>query len=491
MNLRFWGGWFLVLAGISIMLTMGCEKGALGVKPAVVMGKVVDKENTTIPVANAVVRMMSMEQVGTAELKQGYTYATAITNADGSFVFENVNPDNVVFEFEASGYAKVQYPETVASTEEDGTTTEAAKVDKVYVKSGSVTNLGLISMEKISNPLPDTVNVSIVLRDSKTLEIVDEAAGPITISFNSQTLTLPVSNWKDGIDLTGNPITLNSESEFNVMVRANPNLYLAKEETLSGTGDIQADILLEPVSYNILLRCTNVPDYIEGGVVNVYAESIPTSLASPPKVIATQTLDDLGALSQPNLPETIQVPGLALPVNLRIQVRGYEDEVMTISQNNLPAGSMGTYRVDINFLSNNGTKQLIYDPTIASQAGLLDNRIGRDVVLEIAGPHLINGDVVDAAISLPSGNATYDNGVVVSNTPVACSNNRPVRITFPNTAVGYNLYHTVSIYPSVGSPSYASGSYSLSSEDPVMVNPPQDVPARGLLIGVYAERPGS
>ena len=178
------------------------------------------------------------------------------------------------------------------------------------------------------------------------------------------------------------------------MARANSAYYLAYEETMAGTGDIQSEILLTPVSYNLLLRCTNVPDYIEGGVVNVYAENIPTNVASPPKVIATHTISNLGNLTEPNLPAVVAVPGLALPVNLRIQVRGYEDEVMQITSANLPAGSQGTYRVDVNFLANNGTKNLIYDPILASQAGLLDNRIKRDVVLEVSGPHLLTGDSV-------------------------------------------------------------------------------------------------
>lgn len=489
MNLRFWGGWFLVLAGISVMMTMGCEKGALGVKPATVIGKVVSKDNTSIPVPNAQVRMMSVIAVGSNELKQGHTFASTVTDAGGNFLFENAPPDNVVFEVTAGGYAKMIYPETVAAIEDDGQAGAVSTVDQVYIKSGSVTNLGLLPMRKISNALPETVNVSLVLRDNKTREILTESAGPVTISFNNQSVTLPVSNWKNGIDLTGNPITLNAESSFQVMVRANPEFYNAQTTTMPGTGDIQAEIFLTAISYNLLLRCTEVPDYIQGGVVNIFAETIPTSLASPPKVIATHSIDDLGSLSAPNLPETISIPGLALPVNLRIQVRGYSDEVMTISQNNLPSGSQGTYRVDANFLHNNGTRALIYDPVLASQAGLLDNRLGRDVVLEVAGPHLIDGDVVAVAISLPSGNSTYDNGVVVSATPVACSNNRPVRVTFPDTAVGYNMSYTVSIYPSVGSPSYASGSYTLSSTEPIMINPANDVPARGLLIGVEAARP--
>ncbi|MEW6711183.1 MAG: carboxypeptidase-like regulatory domain-containing protein [Candidatus Riflebacteria bacterium] len=483
MNLRFLGGWFLVLAGIGIMLTMGCEKGALGVKPAVVTGQIVDKDNPTLGVANAVVKMMSKEQVGSSELKQGATFATAVTNAEGNFIFENVSADNVVFEIEASGYAKSQYPEVTSTATEEGETALTAVVDKVYIRSGSVTNLGRISMRKIANPLPETITASIVLRDSKTMEILDESAGPVTISFNNQAITLPVTNWKNGLDLTGNPIVLTAESEFKVMVRANPSFYLAKEETLSGAGNIQADILVTPVTYNIMLRCTNVPDYIDGGVVNVFAETIKGD--KPPQVIATHSIDDLGALSAPNLPEIITVPGLALPVNLRIQVRGYQDEIMVISQDNLPAGTMGTYRLDVNFLESI-QGPIIYHPTIASQAGLLDNRIKRNVILRVAGPHLIAGDSTDAFINLPYESKTYLNDIGAASW--VSNNGGPVDVIFNNTVVGYNLSYTVSV--TAGNPlSIASGSYVISSEDPMMVSPPQDSTNPSLLIGVAAERP--
>ena len=209
-NFRFWGGWFLVFAGLSILLTMGCEKGALGVKSATVTGKVVDKDNTNTPVPNAIVRMMSKEAVGSGELPQGSNFMATNTDANGNFIFENVSADNVVLEVNANGYAKILYPSTQAATTEDGQTEEAGQVQSVYVRSGSVTNVGYLAMTKISNPLPETISTSIVFRDATTLELIDEKAGPITVSFNNQTVTLPVSNWRDGIDLTGNPHHLNS-----------------------------------------------------------------------------------------------------------------------------------------------------------------------------------------------------------------------------------------------------------------------------------------
>ena len=487
MNLRFWGGWFLVLAFVGVILTMGCEKGALGVKPAVVMGKVVDSSNVAIPVVNAQVTMVSKETSGDNDLAQGNNFVSTRTDADGNFIFENVQPDNVIFEIEASGYSKKMYPSTTAEASEEGETAAVSQFDSIYVRSGSVTNVGNLGMTKISSPLPETITASIVLRDAKTLEVLGENAGPVTISFNNQTLTLPVSNWKSGTDLTGNPITLTAESSFNVMVKASPDLYLAKTETLSGAGDIQAEILLTPVSYNLLLRCTNVPDYIEGGVVNIFAETIPANLASPPKVIATHTIDNLGDLSAPNLPETISVPGLALPVNLRVQVRGYQDEVIQISSNNLPAGSQGTYRVDINFLLNNAASNLIYDPVTASQAGLLDNRVTRDLSLVVAGPGLLSTDAVSGAISLPSDAPVYHNGAIQSN---LCQNNQPVRITFPNTVVGYDFTYSVTVSPTQpASPSYASGSYSISSPQAMMLPVPDDIPVSGIIVGVDARRP--
>ena len=494
MNLRFWGGWFLALAGIAILLTMGCEKGALGVKTALVTGKIVDKDNPSLGVANAVVKMMSKEQVGTSELKQGNNFASTVTNANGDFIFENVTPDNVVFEIEASGYAKAQFPEVTAAATEEGETALTAVVDKVYVKSGSVTSLGAIALRKISSPLPTTITAKIVLRDSKTLEMLkddlnnDGSPDKVTISFNSQVAEMTPTQWRD----VGT--TLNAESSFKVMVRAAPDFYLAKEETLSGAGNIQTDIHVTPVTYNILLRCINVPDYIEGGVVNVYAETI--KVGKPPQVIATHTIDDLGGLSAPNLPEVIEVPGLALPVNLRIQVRGYNDEVVVISGNNLPEGTMGSYRVDVDFLYDNGTTNMAYDPSSTDlskqKAGLFDNQIKRDVILRVAGPHLVAGDSVTGFISLPSSGVTYTNvnGVSVG-TVSGLSDGSLVDITFRDSHVGYNMNYTVSVNvnPDPTSPSYASGSYVLTNEEPIMVNPPIANPATGLIIGVKAERP--
>ena len=105
MNLRFWGGWFLAIACVCIFLTMGCESGSLGVKYATVYGRLVNKDNVSLGVPNATVRMVSKETIsGGGELEQGYNFLATVTDAEGYFVFEKVHPDNVIFEFSAPGY---------------------------------------------------------------------------------------------------------------------------------------------------------------------------------------------------------------------------------------------------------------------------------------------------------------------------------------------------------------------------------------------------
>ena len=186
MNLRFWGGWFLVLAGIAVMLTMGCEKGALGVKSALVTGKVVDKDNLSLGIPNATVKMVSKEQVGSSELAQGNNLMTTVTDANGNFVFENVNPDNVVLEVQASGYNKIQFPGEDTTIGDEEIPVEAI-AESISVRSGSVTNVGNIAIRKIANPLPETIVATLLLRDMKTLRAIEDSAGTFDISFNNQT----------------------------------------------------------------------------------------------------------------------------------------------------------------------------------------------------------------------------------------------------------------------------------------------------------------
>lgn len=506
MNLRFWGGWFLALAGIAIMLTMGCEKGALGVKSALVTGQIVDKDNVTLGIPNATVKMVSKEQVGTSELTQGHNFMTAVTDANGHFVFENVTPDNVVFEVQASGYTKVQFPGEDTTAEAGEPAVEKIS-EAISIRSGSVTNVGAISLRKISNPLPETITATLLLRDMKTLRAIDDSAGTFDISFNNQTFRNLTPS-----EISTREFSLSAENSYTISVKPNrTDLYTSKAETVSVSGNFHKEIMLEPLYYNLLLRCVNVPDYIEGGVVNIYAEAIDDDGIEPhkpPQIIATHSIDDLGALSAPNLPEVIQVPGLALPVELRVQVRGYRDEVMKIESRNLSAGTMGTYRIDIDFLADNGTAYITYDDpfTAAKTVGMFDNMITRDIYFNVAGPHLVANDSINVFINLPTNIAAAttaapawlppalvndskifindNNPPAYSNSPLLNVNGGPMEVVFRNVAVGYNLSYTVS----VNSPT-ASGSYVINSEEPMMINPPVDNSGSGLIIGVKAERP--
>lgn len=493
MNLRFWGGWFLALAGIGILLTMGCEKGALGVKPALVTGRIVDSDSGN-GVANATIRMISKEKFGSSEVKQGQNFVSAVTNATGHFMFENVVPDNVLFEYSANNYVQTVYPST--ESPEEG---QIAQVEFVSVKSGAVLNVGDLKMSPLpTSPLAATIRVKIDLRDSVSKEEIPNNLN-FEISLNGEVEgTLTPEEWRS----VGKSIP--SARTLKVVVRdvsGGQMLYSAKTVDLSVSGDVVEIIELDPVTYNLHLRAVNVPDYIRGGVVNIFAER-PTTAGRPPKVLARQAIDDLGNLSGPNLPVLIEVPGLQEPVDVRIQVRGYKDEVITVNAANLPAGAQGNYRVDIDFLLDNAAVdgdvvannlregRFTYDPEDSTRniAGMFNNMMRRDVILVVAGTDLVTTNMADAIINLPfNGVKTYESGAVVGSVvPVQSQfENMPIEITFPGVAIGYDLYYNATVYNS------ASGSYNISNTEGIMINPQVDNSNSALAIGVNAKRPSN
>ncbi len=485
MNLRFWGGWFLAIAVISVVLTMGCEKGALGVKPALVTGRIVDDDSGGA-INSATVRMMSKEKSGSGEFKQGQNYLTTITGADGRFVFENVAPDNVVFEYFARNYNQAMFPVTTTATDEEGNETAAAGVDAVYVKSGAVVNLGDLRLKSLaSSPLAATMTARIDLVDNTTRQQIDGNL-EFTISFNGQAFRKTANEWR-----TNGVQDLPSSRSLKVLVRHEPTttsmLYVSNTVDYDVTGDLIEIIYLEPVTYSLQLRSVNVPDYIRGGVVNIYAEK-PTDGTTPPQVLARQTINDLGTLGAPNLPALVEVPGLAMPVDLRIQVRGYEDEVLKIDAANLPEGSQGNYRVDIDFLGNNGATTTTYNPVTNNTAALFDNMLTRNVRLVVAGEDLQTGHYADALINLPyKGTKEYRSGLAVDtlNPVPSAATNMPVNVTFQDVAVGYDLFYTATVWGS------ATGSYNVSNSEGIMISPEVQPGASTLVIGVDAKRPAN
>lgn len=474
MNMKFWGGWFLAIAGISILLTMGCEKGALGVKPALVTGKIVDADSGN-GIANATVRMISKEKFGTGLVQQGNNFATAVTNSTGNFIFENVVPDNVIFEYYANNYNQAIFPVKKAAADDQGNLDQTGNIEAVYIRSGAVMDVGDLKLSSMAtSPLAATVRVKLDLRDNVSKEEISDAVA-FEISLNGEVVSgLNASSWRnDGREIP-------SARSLKVVIRdvSTNMLYLAKTSDITVSGDVVEIIELDPVTYNIHMRAINVPDYISGGVVNVYAER-PTTGGMPPKVLARQSIDNLGNLSGPNLPVLIQVPGLQEPVDLRIQVRGYEDEILKIDPANLPAGSQGNYRIDVDFTADNAATTVFYDPDNAanSTACLFDNMKRRNVALVVSGEDLTANNRVIAYINLPNnGNSSPYDTVI---------NGESARIDFTGVAVGYDLYYTVNVSGS------ASGSYNLNNADGIMISPDIEPGMTTLIVGVNAKRPAS
>lgn len=457
MNVRVWGGWLLAVLGITVLMTMGCEKGALGVRTSNLTGMVIDGASSA-PVAGVRVKIVSETAVSTnAQMALGQNYVS-VTDANGRFMFTNLTPDKFKMEATKVGYEDIQYP-SASST-----------VTSLYVPNAETVDIGSIKMYAVGSPLPQYISIRLNLRDSKSMELLD-GNEQVTITFDNQTFTYTVTEWKNGQTTGGQTIQLPAKSgAYAVSISPNPDLYKTTNTTLAGTANILTDIMLEANSYNLIVRCVNVPDYILGGIMNIYAEQAGTN---PPKILATHTISDLGNQTTPQLPNVVQVPGVAFPINLRVNVRGYQDEVIAIDTGDIAQGEQGNIRIDVDFLSNNGT----FAPALDAAnpvVGILDNRVTRGVTIRVAGPDLFQHDTV-------IGNLWHTN-VSVPDYPGggACD------LDYAGVPVGYKQPWTVSIYPGTG-PDAASGSYSISGD--TMINPEEDVGDIILLIGAEAKRP--
>lgn len=459
MNVRVWGGWLLVALGITVLMTMGCEKGALGVRSSNLTGVIVES-STERPVEGVRVKIVSETAITTnAAAAMGQNYVS-LTDANGRFIFTNLTPDKMKLEATKVGYEDVLYPGA------------SATVQSLYVPNGETVDIGALKMAAIGNALPQYVSVRLNLRDSKSMEILDgNTIGPVTITFDNLTYTYTVDEWKNGQTAAGQVIQLPAKSgNYAVSISPNPDYYKTMSTSLAGTANILTDVMLEANSYNLIVRCVRVPDYIVGGVVNVYAEQSGTN---PPKILATHTITDLGNQTNPQLPNVVQVPGIAFPINLRVNVRGYQDEVIAIDTGDIAQGEQGNIRVDVDFLANNNTLTPALDaanPTV----GILDNRVTRAVTIRVAGKDLIEDDVV-------VGNLWHTNTQVTYGGAGVCD------LDYATVPVGYKQPWTVSIYPDPAGPAAASGSYSISGD--TMINPVEDAGNIVLLIGAAAVRP--
>ncbi len=485
MNLRFLGGWFLAIAGISILLTMGCEKGALGVKPATVIGQVVDKDNPSVPVANALVRMISKEAVGSSELVQGNNFVSAVTGADGKFTFESVQADNVVFEYSAPGYSSMLYPKSSSGeSESEGST---AEIEFVSIRSGAFVDLRMLPLQKISNPLPAEVTVRLDLIDSATKQPIDKnydntEALKFTISFNGVAFTKSAQMWRD------EGVKISAASAVKTVIRNEPvgsgaSVYNSRDDvTIDGSGDAFQRIEMTPVTYQLSLRCLNVPDYIVGSqaVVNLFAE-IPAYDYRPAQIIKSAVMQAYGDLY------VLELPGIVLQsslgVHLRIQTRGYYDEIVHITSSNLKEGSQGNYRLDIDFLHSNDTivanqpTPVTYDPADPKKSivGLYDNIKRRDIAIYVT--NLLANDIVSMAISLPNSGVVYDLPYPLDPTSAGQSTGgEPVVVTFKDVAVGFYMSYALNV-------TRAGESFSISKSN-LMINPENEPTPSTLMFSV-------
>ena len=466
MNLRFWGGWFLAIACVCIFLTMGCESGSLGVKYATVYGRLVNKDNVSLGVPNATVRMVSKETIsGGGELEQGYNFLATVTDAEGYFVFEKVHPDNVIFEFSAPGYRKLVYPSTSSSTEDDGSTSEAADIESVTVANGASVDLANILMEKVSVTLPSEIKVRVELIDSKTKDRVDDNL-EFEVSFDGVTKKNKAGAWRQyGVEgiLGANKIDV---SIRNVRDHV---LYNSTTTTIDGTCDQYVSIEVEPVTYSLTFQFLNVPEYILSSTKNkpVLSILVEDTSSTPAKSIDIVDVESFGQLVH------LDVSAVKNPQQVRLRMHGYYDEVLALPE--LDLGKKGSYRIDVDFGLSDGHKVDTDssdtpddDPVTSSEfngkIGMQDNVIRRNILVNIIG--FKNNDEVSFAANIPldperdiqwsrpgsvAGRGRAENGAVSA--------------LLKDCPTYFDMYYDIGVYPFDDGSGNASSSYIISSGD--------------------------
>ena len=510
MNMRIWGGWFLVVIGVSILMTIGCDKGSSGVRTASLKGRVVDATQPAQGVAGARVTMISSGLTSTGGTPPLGQMKVTIADENGYFYFPNVMPDSVKIEVIKPGFTTLVYPQASGGGGEDpgdpgaggaggggGTDTGGSSglaepaggagglpgfsvrqaairaqsapsggtsIEAIWVTSGNDFDVGVLYMERDGTTIVSgdgLVAARLIFRDKNSQDYITPEELGVTAYFDGTPFTYTVKEWREGITVGGNTIKVPQKAgSYTCDIRPATDRYKSTQTSFSGSYDIVEDVLLESRSYDILLRCTNVPDSLLGEVINVYAETIPETPASSAKVVATHSVSTLGSDLTQNLPNTIRIDGISLPINLRVQVKGYRDEVLRISSEKIPPGTQGIIRVDVNFLYNNQGNYFTYDPLVASQGGMLDNRIGRTLILRVSGLHFT---ALDTARGLVNG---------VERGPFS-SADQMVDLIFPNIPVGRNIGYLVTVTPQPGSIYYASGAYNLPSDNSTILIPPE------------------
>jgi hypothetical protein len=471
MNIRFWSSWFIIIAFFTVALTMGCEKGSLGVKPATVVGRLVDASDPTIPIAGAVIRMIGKEAVGSSDLQQVNTFVAVYSNADGYFIFENVTPDNVIFQISAQGYLSTSYPETVESTvEESGdesgdtsTSTSASDdIESVPVRSGAMVDLRQIKMKKSSTTAKSRVNIKLDLVDKATREAVDSDLY-FMVSANNQSYSMSASDWRDvGADM-------DSANNVELIIMNTDRIYAVynsskENENFKFSSDLYQRIELTPLSFELLVRAINVPDYLQNAVeegktmLNVFAEMADTK---PAQIIASQTI--AFPIESANTFFNIPLSNAQRGLKIRAQVRGYEDIVAEIAADKFSPGKEGAYRLDIDFLKS--ATQIDFDSS-DWVIGAYDKIKWRMCRFNVH-PILPAPDEASVVVSLPSKNPWFSRDEANS-----------VMNVYMDIASGFTMNYSV----------YRKGQLVATSPvEGVMVNPESSETSSTLVYGIELE----
>ncbi|MBF0408483.1 MAG: carboxypeptidase regulatory-like domain-containing protein [Candidatus Riflebacteria bacterium] len=510
-DVRVWGGWLLIVLGVTVLMTIGCEKGANGLKTGIVMGRMVDATKRDTGIAGARVQLSSKTALtsgGGVALGQ---QMVVTTDANGYFYIEGIRPDAMTMSVIHSNYKAYSYPNTgnasgTGNTGDPGTSPSASNQD-IWVTSNAVVELGDLPMEPKTSKIPENdIVVKLFLRDTKTRDLIDQL--PIT-PISGELVSVSIDNIQQPLRsaqyLRETGITLTpQESEYNITITiesataGEPRRFLIKDLVVAGNRNSSIDVYLDPLSYRVTCRFLNCPAYIKGGMVNIYAE---LNYKDPQgnearKIIATHTVDtvDIWRNSTLNLPATVDLPEIPLPADLRFNLLGYVDEVVSIP---LSAGTQGNIRVDVDFMGNNsayhlnpannavkridvGTdNQRIIETRAAYKSDqasvmLFDNRLMRPTVVTWAGPHWypLKGDDATAKIWVYSNGWDGGNGIVFDY-------NTGGGTGFVNTEqlvpVGYTFGAALTIHhdPSgtnPDNPGTASGSYTVT-KDEVLVAP--------------------
>lgn len=449
MNLRFWGGWFLAIACVCIFLTMGCEKGSLGAKYATVSGRVVNKDNVAMGIPNVTVRLVSKETIsGGGDLEQGYNFRSTVTDADGFFLFEKVQPDNVLFEFTASGYKKLIFPSTEDETQEDGSTSESLDIESVTISNGAFVEVGNVLMEKISVSVPEQINIKLEFLDSATGKPVDGNEF-FAVSFDGVTYTKRAQAWREsGQDIVG-------ASTIAVTYRdvSEPVIYSPASLTVSGISDQYLTVEAQPVTYNLTFQFLHLPQYLVSSkeYAPILTFLVEDTSTTPPQNISITEVTDFNQLA------TLKVPAMRNPQQIRIRMHGYEDEVINLTSA-LPRGEKGAYRVDIDFQKDDQCKgdTPVLLENVESIIGMQDNVITTNVAMNLTGLNV--NDRVQVYINAPYEELSWTTSTAGNIGLVPA--NRTLTARFNKTPSYFDLYYTVVVTPNDG-----SSSYSISNKD--------------------------